>query len=167
MVFQVAKAAPATLAAALKKAAKRDTGLSIDPDVRVAGDADAEEEGTGAPAAGTAAPAVAPAVAGQPAPAVALNLGPWQAARQKAITDLKALAGKVAGTKHGSAAGVLKEIQYIISRLPASPAPNEIDKVAAFVRDDDTITAAEDVPGHFHDVDIREPLLKALAALKQ
>src|SRR5262245_13636649 len=53
MLFQVAKAAPPALAAAVKKVAKRDTGLSIDPEFQLAGDADAEEQGAGA-AAGAA-----------------------------------------------------------------------------------------------------------------
>ncbi len=94
------------------------------------------------------------------------DLGPWQLARQNAITDLKLLATKVASTKHGSAAGVLKEIQSIIAKLPANPAPKDIDKLEDFIRHDDTITAAEEVPGHFHDLDIREPLLKALEMLR-
>jgi peptidoglycan hydrolase-like protein with peptidoglycan-binding domain len=252
MVFQVAKAAPATLAAALKKVAKRDTGLSIDADVRVAGDADAEEEAApAAPAGGGNGKAAPPAAAGHPTVlglqkalktlgydpgkldgvmgrhtraavvkfqqasglmadgiagpktqaslAVALkggaappggvgeppalppeapaggakatpgapDHGPWLAARHKAVTGLKALAGKIAATKHPSAAGVLKELQYIISRLPAKVAPHEIDKVEVFVREDETITAAEEIPDDFHDLDIREPLLKALAAMRQ
>jgi hypothetical protein len=117
--------------------------------------------------------APAPAVAGDAdtppdnQPAGVLNLGPWQAARQKAITELKALARKVAATKHGSAVGVVKEIQSILTRLPANPAPHEIDKLEEFVRHDDTITAAEEIPGRFHDLDIREPLLTALEALRQ
>src|SRR5262249_51004083 len=59
MVFQVAKAAPPALAAAVKKVAKRDTGLTIDPDFQLAGDAAAGEQTAGggrvlAPAARTA-----------------------------------------------------------------------------------------------------------------
>jgi hypothetical protein len=44
VVFVVAKAAPASLVAALKKVAKRDTGLTIDPYFQLAGEADAEKE---------------------------------------------------------------------------------------------------------------------------
>jgi Putative peptidoglycan binding domain len=120
--------------------------------------------GTTAPGAATpppATPSAPPAGRGNP------NLGPWQAARQEAITDLRALAGKIAATKHGSAAGVLKEIQSIISRLPANPAANDIDKLEDFVRNDDTITAAEEVPSHFHKLEIRKPLLVALEGLKK
>jgi hypothetical protein len=245
MVFQVAKAAPPALAAAVKKVAKRDTGLSIDPDFQLAGDADAEEQDTGA-VAGVGAPVAAP-TAPMPAPAQANVLGiqkalqklgfdpgkidgvigphtqaaiknfqqanglaadgilgpktqaalamalkggqiqiapiektnteggksavddwgPWSAARQNAIADLKALAAKVAGTKHGAAVGVLEEINSIITMLPAKPAPHELDKLNDFIRNDDTITAAEEVPAHFHALDIRGPLLKALAAMRK
>ena len=44
MVFQVARAAPAALAAALRRVAKRDTGLTIDPYFQLAGKVDDEKE---------------------------------------------------------------------------------------------------------------------------
>jgi peptidoglycan hydrolase-like protein with peptidoglycan-binding domain len=99
--------------------------------------------------------------------AKALDLGPWQAARGMAVNDLKALAMKIAGTRHGIAAGVLREINSIIVKLPASPKPGDIDELEDFVRNDDGITAAEEVPGQFHDLVIREPLLKELETLRQ
>jgi hypothetical protein len=142
LVFLVAKPAPPTTGPALKKVVKRDAGLTIDPDIQLAGDADAEEDD-------------GPATKGS------FDLAVYQDSRQRVIAGLKALAAKVAGTKHGSAVGVVKEIQSIISRLPASPGPGEIDKLEDYIRHDDTITAAEEVPDHFHDLDIREPLLKA------
>jgi hypothetical protein len=46
MVFQVAKAASPAMAAAVKKVAKRDSGLTIDADFQLAGDADADEQDT-------------------------------------------------------------------------------------------------------------------------
>jgi hypothetical protein len=167
MVFQVAKAAPPALAAAVKKVAKRDAGLTIDPDFQLAGDADADAQDTAPPATRAGPPAAAAQAPPAPAQAPALNLGPWQAARLNAINDLKALAVKVAGTKHGAAAGVLKEINFIITKLPAKLGPNDLDKLEDFIRNDATITAAEEVPAHFHGLEIREPLLKALAAMKQ
>jgi hypothetical protein len=163
MLFQVAKPASPALAAAVKKVAKRDTGLTIDPDFQLAGDADADEKDLSAAAAGGAPAPVETA----PEALVSLNLGPWQAARQNTINDLKALAAKVAGTKQGAATGVLKEINSIITKLPAKPAANELDKLEDFIRNDDTITAAERIPANFHDLDIREPLLPALAAMKK
>jgi Putative peptidoglycan binding domain len=263
MVFEVGKPASPALAATVKKVAKRDTGLAIEPTFQVAGDADAEEQAPGAAAAGTAAPAAAPvappasppqanvlgiqkalqklgydpgkidgvmtpptqaavkkfqqanglpadgllgaksqaalaralqglaAAGGGPAPpadehrhvpgsvgasAPAVARGAddwaaiiidWQTARNEAIKDLKALATKVAATKHGSAVAVLKEVNAIIAKLPAKPAPNDLDKLENFVRNDETITEAEKLPTHFHNVNIREPLLKALAAMRK
>jgi peptidoglycan hydrolase-like protein with peptidoglycan-binding domain len=102
-----------------------------------------------------------------PAPPASIDFGPWQAARQVAITDLKALAAKVAGTKHPDAVGVVKEISAVIAKLPAAPKPTDIDKLEAFIRTDESITAAEASPKHFHDLIIRQPLLEALEALRQ
>jgi hypothetical protein len=285
IAFQTLKPTPPTMAAAVKKVAKRDTGLIIDPDFQVAGDAEAEEPDTdtaagesapaaaSAPSAGAAAPGASKAVPGAasaaapaaapgnavaglqkalqtlgydpgkidgimgpitqgaikkfqqasglaadgiagpktqaalksalaggaaagtatapptsasptsapatPAPtgaadkvphtrsAPTLNLAPWHTARQKAINDLKALATKVAGTKHATAAAVVKEIQAIITRLPANPGPNDIDKLEEFVRNDATITDAENVPSSFNKLTIRAPLLEALESSKQ
>src|SRR5262245_27601328 len=148
MLFQVVKQPPATLGAALKKVVKRETGLTIVPNVQLAGDADgAEPEENGATAK-------------------RVDFGPWQAARQKAVNDLKALASKIAGTRHVTAAAVLKEINSMITKLPASPKPDDIDKLEDFVRNDDTITAAEEVPGQFHELSIRKPLLNAFEALR-
>jgi peptidoglycan hydrolase-like protein with peptidoglycan-binding domain len=115
---------------------------------------------------GGAPTGAAPATGGTPAPKGTPKLAGWQNARQTAINDLKAMATKIAATKHGSAAGVLKEIQFIISKLPPAPKLTEIDKLEEFVRNDDTITAAEEVPPHFHALNIRKPLLQALEELK-
>jgi peptidoglycan hydrolase-like protein with peptidoglycan-binding domain len=114
-----------------------------------------------------APPAAAPATAPGAPEAGAPNLAAWAKAREDAIKDLKTLATKVVGTKHGSAAGVVKEINSIITKLPAKPELEEIDKLAAFIREDDTIAAAHEVPSHFHKLDIRKPLLDALQAMKK
>ncbi len=95
-----------------------------------------------------------------------LDLRHWLAARQNAINGLKALAAKVAGTKHGDAAGVVKEIAGLIAKLPANPAPQDIDRLEAFIINDEAITAAEQSPKHFHDLNLRQPLLDALETLK-
>jgi hypothetical protein len=175
IVFTVAKAMP-SLGPALKKVAQRDAGMMIKPDVQVASDAEADDAGAPAAPAPTPAPAVpaAPAASGAGAapagPAAAeggaANLAAWEKARENAIKDLKALAAKVVATKHSSAVGVLKEINSIITKLPARPEPQDVDKLEAFVRADDTITAAEEVPAHFHKIEIRKPLLDALQAMK-
>lgn len=114
---------------------------------------------------GAAAPG-APPVPGKAAPAGNRDMSKWQAARQTAIDDLKALASKVAKTKHGDAAAVLKEINSVIAKLPPNPGPQDIDKLEDFIRKDDSITAAEESPKHFHDLNIRQPLLDALESLR-
>jgi hypothetical protein len=63
LVFAVAKPAPATLGAALKKAAHRDAGLTIAPDVRVASDADDDDTSPAATGTPGASPDLARAVA--------------------------------------------------------------------------------------------------------
>jgi peptidoglycan hydrolase-like protein with peptidoglycan-binding domain len=136
-------------------------------------------QGAGAPPAQDAAANTPPAAPPPPAaaappsppppggvPPAAPNLGAWQAARQVAISDLKALAAKVAATKHADAAGVVKEISAVISKLPAAPTPKDIDKLEAFILHDESITAAEASPKHFHDLVIRQPLLDALESLR-
>ncbi len=188
MIFQVLKAAPSSMGAALKKVIHRDAGLTLIPEIQLAGDADNDEEETDeadndeketgdadndeeetdeADSAEANDDADAAPTAPKAGAADTVDLGPWQTARQGAITNLKALAGKIAATKHASAVGVLKEIQALISKLPASPTPNDLGKLEDFLRNDDTITAAEEVPGHFHNLAIRAPLLEALASLKQ
>jgi peptidoglycan hydrolase-like protein with peptidoglycan-binding domain len=163
------------------KAFQKDHGLKVDgiagPKTQAAMAQALKSTGAGGNAAasgGPPAPPTTPAPLKTPAPPEqpqagndALNLGPWQAARQHAITELKTLAKKVAGTKHHHAAGVLKEIQAIIGKLQAKPAHQDLDKLEAFIRDDEMITAAESSPKHFHHLNIRRPLLEALAALKQ
>jgi hypothetical protein len=78
MVFQVVKQPPPTLEAALKKVAKRDSGLTVIPNVQLAADAEAEEPDAGAPEAGGAPPAPAKEVADD---AAATGPGAAEAAR--------------------------------------------------------------------------------------
>jgi peptidoglycan hydrolase-like protein with peptidoglycan-binding domain len=145
--------------AAIKKF-QQANGLAVDGIVGSKTQAALDQALEGAAAGGKPA---APAAVAQAPP---LNLAPWQAARQTAISDLKALATKVAATKHKDAVGVIKEIQSIITNLKPNPAPNEIDKLEAYIRHEDVITAAEEGPAKFHKMNIRKPLLAALEGLK-
>ena len=89
---------------------------------------------------------------------------------QQATNDLKELAKKVAGTRHDSAKGVLGEINAIIKdmgKLPANPTPEQIDSHAAYISQHDGIAAAEEFPGEFHTMSIREKLMKALDKAKK
>jgi len=175
LIFEVVKEPAGSAAAAVKKIAKVHAGLTIVPTFKLAGDADEEEEDDGEDEGdgGNASeesdrrdPKDVGAAVGKGEPK-ALNLAPWTAARQHAITELKALAGKIAATKHATAVGVLKEINVIIQKLPATPTPEDVDKLEEFVRHDDILTAAEEVPGDFHHLKIRAPLIKALELLRK
>jgi peptidoglycan hydrolase-like protein with peptidoglycan-binding domain len=105
LVFQVAKAPPATLAVTIKKVAKRETGLTIDPNVQLA--ADADEEDTGAPAAATA---TAPAASDQAAPAAAPG-HPNVLGLQKALQKLGYDPGKIDGILGPHTRAAIKKFQ--------------------------------------------------------
>jgi hypothetical protein len=121
----------------------------------------------GAPPAGAKENGQPPAENGAPAQGNGAGLGAWQAARKEAVDDLMALIKKVFDTKHADAPAVVKEIHSIAKNLPEKPGANDIDKLEAYIRHEDLITAAEEVPDHFHKLNIREPLLAALEGLKQ
>jgi hypothetical protein len=111
----------------------------------------------------------AAAASGSPAGRT-VDFGKWIAAKQNGINQAKALAAKVAGTKHELAADVLKEINAIIGfvkKLPDKPAPEEIDKLSASIRQDDGIAAAEEIADSFAKVEISSPMLDALQGLRQ
>src|SRR5262245_55756081 len=119
MVFLVAKPAPPALSAVVKKVAKRETGLTIDPEFRVASDADAEEaEVTGAPAAVASTPPAAP-----PAPATAAppadRAQPNVLGIQKALHKLGFYTGPLDGVVGPPTQEAIKEFQQA-SGLPAN-----------------------------------------------
>jgi peptidoglycan hydrolase-like protein with peptidoglycan-binding domain len=117
MVFQVAKPTTSALAAVVRKIAKRETGLTIDPEFRLAADADAEElEDTGVAAAGATAPAAAPA-----APAAAAPAAPGQAnvlGIQKALQKLGFDPGRLDGVMGPPTQAAVKKFQQA-NGLPA------------------------------------------------
>ena len=134
MVFLVAKPAAPMLAAVVKKIAKRDGGLSIDPEFRVAGDADADEpEDTGAAApAATApqadAPAAAPAAPGQ-APAPAARGQSNVLGIQKALQKLGFGPANLDGVMGPPTQAAIKQFQQA-NGLPADGALNPQTQVA-------------------------------------
>jgi peptidoglycan hydrolase-like protein with peptidoglycan-binding domain len=111
MVFQVARPVPPALAAAVKKVAKRETGLTIDPEFRLASDADVEgPEDAGAAAAGATAPPAAPA---PPGPAAA-PAAPGQVnvlGLQKALQKLGFEPGPMDGVLGPPTQAALKQFQ--------------------------------------------------------
>jgi len=98
-----------------------------------------------------------------------LDIAGWQAAVQAAVADLKALAAKVVSTRHDSAKGVVLEISDLCKLLTKHSAPeaHDLDLLEALVLEHDTISAAEEFPPQFHKVEIRKPLLRALALIRK
>jgi flagellar biosynthesis GTPase FlhF len=100
----------------------------------------------------------------------AADLSEWKSALQNATNELKELAKKVVGTRHDSAKGVLGEINAIIkdmSKLPSNPTNEQIESHQAYISQHDGIAAAEEFPGEFHTLSIREKLMKALDKAKK
>jgi hypothetical protein len=195
MIFEVLKEPPGALTALLKKHVKVHGGLNIVPTFMTKEDAEAEEELEEEGADGGADDAdedeeeaeedEGESEGGEKedkedeedeedetkpsdeSEEVELDLAAWVTAREHAIKGLKSLAAKVAQTKHATAAGVIKELQSIISKLPAEPASHELEKLEHFLLNDDTLAAAEEVPDEFHNQDIRKPLIEALKSAKK
>jgi hypothetical protein len=162
LYFEVAKEAPPALPLQIKRVIKQDAGLAVDCLVRVKGDADEELEGEESE---SETPPVAPPA--EPAAPGTNKMAVWTAAREAAVKDLRAIAAKVAATKDPDAAGVIIELQSIISNLTASPtSPQQVAELERYLTTDDVITVAEAVPKQFGTLKLREPLLKAVAALK-
>jgi hypothetical protein len=91
----------------------------------------------------------------------------WQKARAVAVDQLTTVAKAVAATKDPDAKGVIIQLQSIIKNLTHSPDDaNKVAELDRYLRDDDVIAAAEEVPPRFGTIKLREPLLKALAALE-
>ena len=167
MVFKVLKPTRA-LADGIKKAVHNQTTLTVKKvDIQKLIAQAGEDIGDGEENAGQLPPPAAAAPA-QPEPAAPaheakFDLPTYQAAWEKVRNGLRELAKKFFDTKHTKVRGAIDEINFIISntKLLANPAPNKIQEVHDFIVKDETITAMERVPDHYHDLDIREPLLKA------
>src|SRR5262249_33444280 len=128
MVFLVAKPAVPTLAAAVKKVAKRETGLSLDPEFRVASDADADEVGdTAVGQAEATTPPTAPAgpdAGATPAPSQVNVLG-----LQKALQKLGFYAGALDAVMGPPTQDAVKRFQTA-NGLPADGIVNPITQAA-------------------------------------
>jgi hypothetical protein len=93
-------------------------------------------------------------------------LAGWQAAREKAVGELKAVATAVAATKDPDAPKVIVELQSIIKNLTSAPTtPQQVAEMEKYLADD-VITAVEEVPPEYGKLNIRKPLLAALAKMK-
>jgi len=173
MVFEVLKPAPATLPACLKKVVKRDAGLTVIAEFRVATDAEDESQESEEEVADVKMAAAAPAPpkaatdgASNDDAAADLNLAAWSPARDKALNDLRTLAKQIATSGYAGWQEVVKELNSIIVKLPATPTLKDLDKLETYISTDDTVAAAHEIPSDFFQLDIKEPLLAALQAAK-
>ncbi len=131
--------------------------------------------GGGAPAPGAPAPGAGAPPAGKAPPGKAppgkeasdeIDLSAWQAARAHAIKELRALAAKIAATKHPDAGPVLKEIDAIMKKLPEKLAPQDVESTRVYIETSPDWAALKECPKHFHDMDLQPELLAALKKKK-
>jgi hypothetical protein len=154
----------AALIAKMVLSAKHETGKQYDFQVpsdeeaaRVAHLAVGEDDAAAAPQQAVEAPPAGTAV----------GLAVWQAARTEAVNQIHAVANAVAHTQDPDAAPVLIALNSIVKQLTESPTlPQQVAELERYLRDDDVITAAEEVPPEYGSLHIRAPLLQALAKLK-
>lgn len=95
------------------------------------------------------------------------GLAAWQAARKDVIGQLKTLQGKIAAMKHprGDAAIIL--VRSIQANLTAKPGSRrDAEELERYLASDDTIDDAEKPNGFGIKIEVRKPLLAALAKLK-
>jgi hypothetical protein len=124
--------------------------------------ATATPAGPTSPAAPTA-PGAPPPDAGPPA-----ALAQWQSARLAAIAQLKALQGKISSSKHPRATAAVILVRAIQANLSAKPVTlGQVQELERYLETDDIVTEAERPNGFGVKVELRKPLLAALALLKK
>lgn len=90
----------------------------------------------------------------------------WRAARQAAIDDIDDVIEAVRATGDPDASKVEIELKAIIANLTENPdTPQAVAELRRWLESDDVITAAEEVPPHYGALDLRRPLLAALAVM--
>ena len=94
-------------------------------------------------------------------------LADWQAARATAMTSLRALEAAVRGMdvpERDRAVILLRAIQANLTEAPTTP--RQVAELQRYIETDDIIAEAEDPNGFGITVALRQPLLAALAALR-
>jgi hypothetical protein len=91
----------------------------------------------------------------------------WRAEREKAVAALTALEAAFRGTDHPERDQGIILLRAVRANLTETPAtPQQIDELQRYLDTDDVVEAAE-LPNTFGvHVELREPLLKALAGLR-
>lgn len=108
---------------------------------------------------------IAAAVATQSRPGA--GLASWQREREAAIGRLRQLAAAIGGSGDAEARDAVVLVQAIIKNLTAKPdSRNMVTELERWLRTDDILEDAE-APNPFGiELDVREPLLRALAELR-
>jgi hypothetical protein len=109
-------------------------------------------------------------VSQRPAPPLAASraMVGWQAARGAAIASLKALEAAFRAMDQPESTPAIILLRAIQANLTPEPAtPAQVRELAAYINTDDVIQEAEMPNGLGVKVELRRPLLLALAALKR
>jgi hypothetical protein len=104
----------------------------------------------------------------EPSPSIGPGMAAWQKARSGALGQLKALQTHIGKMQHprGNAALILlKSIQANLSARPDSAA--QVAELRRYLETDDILREAERPNGFGLTVELRKPLLAALATLEQ
>ncbi len=105
-------------------------------------------------------------VASLPVDAPPSDLTEWKTARDKVIFDLKTVAAKVKSTGFPKAPEVVNLLRAIGGRLRVDPVtPALVRELESYLRDDDDVAAADEIPKVVGTLSIRKPLLAALEIL--
>jgi hypothetical protein len=92
------------------------------------------------------------------------NLALWRDARADAIEALQEVIANVRATDDPDAVRVEVVLKSIVMNLTERPeTPQAVAELRRYIEDDDVITAAEEVPPEYGALDLRAPLLAALA----
>ncbi len=109
-------------------------------------------------------PRTKPGEAGGGEPA---GLAAWQAARAAALASIDALAAAFADFPHPEAPAAIILLRSIRANLTESPTtPAQIEELETYLKTDDIIGEAEEENGFGIKVELRAPLLAALARLR-
>jgi hypothetical protein len=106
-----------------------------------------------------------PAPAGDRTPTAA-GLKAWQQARERVVAQIRQTSDLIAATGDPEAGGAVVELQSIVKNLTPKPATTQqVAELDRYLRTDDVIASAEEIPDEFGRLSIREPLLAALEQL--
>jgi hypothetical protein len=95
-----------------------------------------------------------------------VGMAAWHEAWQDAVDDLHAVIEAVKATNDPDAVNVEIVLNSIVKNLTKDPAtPPAVAELRRYLETDDVITAAEEVPGEYGSLDLRDPLLAALTGL--